>query len=87
MAARQCPAEAKGRTSRRGRRLGVCGADLGTPVASGMFGIELKVRRRADARRRAVVDGNQLGRLPLAAGAEAAADAHLGTAPGRPLHI
>lgn len=61
--------------------------DLGTPVASGMFGIQLKVRRRADARRRAVVDGNQLGRLPLAAGAEAAADAHLGTAPGRPLHI
>lgn len=87
MAANQCPAEAKSRTQRRGRRLGIYGVDLRTPVASGMFGIELKVRRRADARRRAVVDGNQLGRLPLAAGAEAATDAHLGTAPGRSLHI
>lgn len=46
-----------------------------------------KVRGRADGRWHAVVEGEELGRLPLAAGAEAAADAHLGTAAGRPLHI
>lgn len=52
-----------------------------------MFGIELKFRGRADGRRRTFVDGNELGRLALAAGAEAAADPHLGTASGSPLHI
>lgn len=77
---------AKSRTWSRGGLLRIYSVGLWTPVLR-MFGIELKVRRRADWRRRAFVGGNELGRLALAAGAEAAAEPHLGTAPGRPLHI
>lgn len=64
---------AKSRTWSRGRGLKIYGVGITAPVVLRRFGVQLKVRRKADGRRRAFVHGNELGQLALEAGAEAAA--------------